>query len=155
MPVVQGQGSTDIGAYTDSVSQWHKTRFKVPGHNQKGSTVPTTNKGVCFRSSRSTPPIAMPTSRVNEFIGFELGLVPEVEYVFAALRGDVFYVWVVVNEFTPEVRQRIYERERAVIDEFSDFEFDFYIIARMNREITELISDAEPVYPHHTQIDAQ
>src|SRR5947207_3742628 len=66
------------------------------------------------------------TTSLNEFIAFELSLVREVEYVYTAYRNAVFYVWIVVDQFEPEVRKRIYDREKAIIDEFSDFEFDFY-----------------------------
>ena len=47
-----------------------------------------------------------------------------------------------MDQFEPEVRKRIYDREKAIIDEFSDFEFDFYIVARTGRDVKELISES-------------
>jgi hypothetical protein len=54
----------------------------------------------------------------------------------------VFYVWVIVNRFADDVRARIYDRQRAIIDEFSTFEFDFYIIAGLGRDPWELVSES-------------
>ncbi len=82
------------------------------------------------------------TSALNEFIAYEISMVPEVETVFTAFRNGVFYVWVIVNRFERDVRERIYERQRAVIDEFLNFEFDFYIIAGLGRDPWELVSES-------------
>jgi hypothetical protein len=91
-------------------------------------------------SSTGTP-TEVQTSALNEFIAFELSLVPEVEFVFTAFRNDVFYVWVIVDKFEEEVRGRIYGREKDIIDEFQGFEFDFYIIARLGRDVWDLVSE--------------
>jgi hypothetical protein len=66
---------------------------------------------------------------LNEFNALEISRVPEVEAVFTAFRNEVFYVWVIVSRFADDVRAKIYDRQRAIIDEFPTFEFDFYIIA--------------------------
>ena len=82
------------------------------------------------------------TSDLRDFIAFEFSLVEEVEYVFTALReNQIFYVWIITNEFELSVRERIYARQQAIIDEFEGFDFDFYIIARMERNIGDLMGD--------------
>lgn len=82
------------------------------------------------------------TSALNEFIAFEISLVSKVEAVFTAFRNEVFCVWVIVNRFADNVRARIYDRQRAIIDEFPTFEFDFYIIAGLGRDPWELVSES-------------
>ncbi len=94
-----------------------------------------------WSKTSTSAPLNVPTSALNEFIAFELSLVPEIEFVFTAFRNSVFYVWIVVDKFEEEVRERIYERERAIIDEFTTFEFDFYIIARLGRDVWDLVSE--------------
>ena len=84
--------------------------------------------------------IKLQTGSLNEFIAFELSQIREVEYVYTALRNKVFYVWIVIDRFEPQVRKNIYEREKTIIDEFNMFEFDFYIIARMGQDVKDLIS---------------
>ena len=85
---------------------------------------------------------AIATADLREFIAFEFSLVPEVEYVFTAFReNQIFYAWIVTDKFEDSVRDQIYEREQAIIDEFSMFDFDFYIIARMGRSLDDLIGD--------------
>jgi hypothetical protein len=90
------------------------------------------------------------TRRLKEFIALELSSAAEVEYVFCAFRNNVFYVWVLLDRFENEVRERIYEREELIIDEFPMFEFDFYLISRMGREPGELVSESiELVYDRY------
>jgi hypothetical protein len=87
------------------------------------------------------------TSRLNQFIGFELALVKQVEFILSAYRDNVFYVWVIIQDFGDSVRREIYERQAAIIEQFPEFEFDFYIISRGARELDELVTESvEIVY---------
>jgi hypothetical protein len=55
-----------------------------------------------------------------------------------------------LDRFESEVRGRIYRREELIIDEFPMFEFDFYVISRMERDPGELVSESiELVYDKH------
>ena len=90
----------------------------------------------------STEDIAQPTSGLREYIAFEFSLIPEVAFVYTAFRSnEIFYVWIVIDEFERAVRQRIYERQRTIIDEFPMFQFDFYVIGLMGRNVGDLIGD--------------
>ena len=83
------------------------------------------------------------TSNLNEYIAFEFSLVPEITHVFIALRNNnVLYTWIVVDSFDEEVRHKIYNRQEAIIDEFTDFDFDFNVIARMGREMKDLFDSS-------------
>lgn len=90
----------------------------------------------------TAPLTSVATSALSEFIAFEISLVSEVEAVFTAFRNEVFYVWVIVNRFADNVRARIYDRQRTIIDEFPTFEFDFYVIAGLGRGPWELVSES-------------
>ena len=78
---------------------------------------------------------------LNEFIGTELSTVSAVECVFASRKGNVMQVCTVVNDFDPEVRAKIYDRETAIIDEFDSLEFDFDIVSRRGRDLAEVMDD--------------
>ena len=95
-----------------------------------------------FVKSVSTESTIQPTSSVRECIAFELSLIPEVAFVYTAFRSnEVFYVWIVIDAFERAARERIYEKQRMVIDEFPMFQFDFYIIGLMGRNVADLIGD--------------
>jgi len=81
---------------------------------------------------------------IEDFVGLELSLIPQVERVFVTREenGRGFKVLTVVNERDPDLRARIYAREQAVIDAWSNFDFDFHITARMNRKPEEITSSA-------------
>ena len=121
-----------------AIDRWHTSPTPRSGEQHEFSEdYPV----VVDKWSSTGTPTEVQTSALNEFIAFELSLVPEVEFVFTAFRNDVFYAWVIVDKFEEEVRGRIYERERAIIDEFQTFEFDFYIIARLGRDVWDLVSE--------------
>lgn len=103
-----------------------------------------------FQSDEVTSPLEVWTSRLKEFIAIELSGVGEIEYVFSAFRNSVFYVWILLDRFEHEVREKIYGREALIIDEFPMFEFDFYLISRMGRDPRELVSESiELVYDRY------
>ncbi len=84
----------------------------------------------------------VPTSGLRECIAFEFSLIPQVAFVYTAFRSnEVFYAWIVIDEFEKAVRQEIYERQRTIIDEFPMFQFDFYVIGLMGRNVVDLIGD--------------
>lgn len=85
----------------------------------------------------------------EQLIGLEMSFVAEVESIFVepAPRRTGFHVFTIVNEKDPSVRAQIYKREQAIMDEYKNLEFDFRIIARRNRELSDIISDlGEPVF---------
>lgn len=123
-----------------AMDRWHTSPTPESGEQHEFSEFYPVLLDNWFNASTRVP-TEVPTSALNEFIAFELSLVPEVEFVFTAFRNDVFYAWVIVDKFEEEVRGRIYERERAIIDEFQMFEFDFYIIARLGRDVGDLVSE--------------
>ena len=78
--------------------------------------------------------------RPEDFIWLEMSMVPQVESVFVDLHGNSFRVTTVVNDRDPELRRRIFARERAIIDELANYNFEFDILTRMGRELGELVS---------------
>lgn len=78
---------------------------------------------------------------LKEFVSGEFSEIPEIETVFTAHEGNVFRVWAVVNDSTPEIRLRIYEREKTVIDEFPEYDFNFEIITWRNRDFAPIVSE--------------
>lgn len=76
------------------------------------------------------------------FIGLELSLVREVERVFVDRdkNGKEFRVIEVVKDRDPDVRAKVYAREQAIIDAYPNLDFDFHIVARMNRDLRDVLS---------------
>lgn len=139
--VAHGRAAS-CGSQVDEVRLWNTFSVEGSGREQKfASSLPVVT-GEAFRYAGSSEQIAVLTTVLNEFIAFELSLVKEVDYVFTAFRNEVFYAWVVIDSFEKATRMSIYERERAVIDEFPMFEFDFYIVARMGQDAWDLISES-------------
>lgn len=130
-------------------SDWHIMEIRS-SREERFPDLFSDSGNILLQTDESTLPIAVQTKRLKEFIALELSSVDEVEYVFSALRNNVFYIWVLLDRFESEVRGRIYRREELIIDEFPMFEFDFYLISRMGRDPGELVSESiELVYDKH------
>lgn len=109
---------------------------------------------VSFPSFPAEPMLWKPSARTKrimrlaDFIGLEMSLVPQVESVFIHRNEESIKdirVLVVVNGRDPAVRAEIYKREQAIMDELPLAEFDFHIIARENRVLGEIVTDAGEV----------
>jgi hypothetical protein len=84
------------------------------------------------------------TVRPQDFAWLELSLVDEVERIFVDRESDkLFRVLTVVNERSPELRKKIYQREKAIIDALPRYEFDFHILARMGHDLKEVVDCAD------------
>jgi hypothetical protein len=83
----------------------------------------------------------------NAFIGLEFSLVAGVEQVFVedVRPGRDLRVFVVVNERDADTRAKIYEREKAIMDEMPALDFDFAIIARQGRTLEDIGTPAGTV----------
>ena len=89
------------------------------------------------------------TINAEDLVRLSMSSVQEIEAVFVepAPRRTGFHVFTIVNERNPEVRAKIYEREQAIMDQYKTLEFDFRIIARRNRDMTDLITGlGDPVF---------
>jgi hypothetical protein len=78
------------------------------------------------------------TNRLEHFIGQQIFVIPEVQYIFFSIESDYINVWTVINVLDREVRKRIYDAEYGVMDFFKDLRFDFHVICRNNRNINEI-----------------
>lgn len=76
-------------------------------------------------------------------IGMELSFVPQVDSVFVACEdsGRNLRVVTVVNEIDDAVETKIYEREEAIMDTIPSADFEFRVLARHNRAVSDVITD--------------
>jgi hypothetical protein len=57
-----------------------------------------------------------------------------------------FLVWIAVDDPTPEVRARIYQKEMELIDGFPEIDFDFNLVLAMGRSHAEIATGASVIY---------
>jgi hypothetical protein len=130
-------------------SNWNAAEIKeypclLPVSSAEPSTQKVKNVFPKFvAASRS----GVPTVNPDELVWLELSFVPAIERVYVSKQGDVFDVLIVVNERDPKGRREIYAREKAIIDALPGYGFNFDILARMNIELKDLLTDSEkPAY---------
>lgn len=78
---------------------------------------------------------------LTDFVAYEFSQIREVDAVLTARHNNLFYVWIIVDQFDKGVREKVYSREKEIINGFKQFDFDFNIISRRGRDMNELISD--------------
>lgn len=85
--------------------------------------------------------------RVEDFVGYELTMVPEVECVFVDKDDDnSFVVSTIVNDRDLQVRSRIYDREMAILEAHPGIDFEFNIISRRNRPLAQVMTTRQKPY---------
>lgn len=95
------------------------------------------------KAQRSVAYSSRPIFSVETCARIELSLVPEVEAVFIERDAEgEFRIISVVNERDAAVRERVYAREEAIMEAYPGLKFDFHVIARMNRSLSDVISKA-------------
>jgi hypothetical protein len=76
----------------------------------------------------------------------DFACVPQVRHVMAEHVDGPFLVWIAVDDPTPEVRARIYQKEMELIDAFPEIDFDFNVVLAMGRSYAEIATGASVIY---------
>lgn len=87
--------------------------------------------------------------RPADHVGLELSLIREVERVYVWLDEDenLFRVTTIVDANDVDLRDRIYDRELAVIEALPQYNFDFHVLPRVGHALNELVDYADkPAY---------
>lgn len=87
-----------------------------------------------------------PVFGVETCTRIELSLVPEIERVLFEKEGNnEFRVISVVNKRDADIREKIYAREEEIMEAFPGLNFDFHVLARMDRKMEDVVSKAGKV----------
>ena len=80
---------------------------------------------------------------LKDSVAFDIGhSVPEVQAVFVLQRDDRFlHVWTVVPAHDRSVYRRIYAKEKEIIRQFENIDFEFNIAPSHGRDPRTMISD--------------
>lgn len=65
---------------------------------------------------------------VSDFVGKSFSALANVQAVLAGESADVLHVWIMIDEWTPESRKRVYSIQKLVMKQLEGLHFDFYVI---------------------------
>lgn len=85
------------------------------------------------------------TNNLANFIANRIFKVPDVEYVFFSREENSIEIWTVINTLNRNSRKRIYDVEYDILELFKDLYFDFHVICRNDRDITELYPSKDKI----------
>ena len=88
------------------------------------------------------------TDRLETFIAESFLAIPQVEFVFLSVESNSIDIWTVINKLDREAREKIYDVEYDILGFLEEFNFDFHVICRNDRNI-EVIrpSNAKMIFP--------
>ena len=76
----------------------------------------------------------------------DFSLVPEVLRVSVERAEGNLLVWLAANRPSPEVRERIFRKQFAIIEAFPEVSFDFNLISLTSDEVGEFASSAKAIF---------
>ena len=88
----------------------------------------------------------MVKSRIEDSLAGAFADVNGVRGVYMLTSGDVVNVFTIIDEDDEQTYEAIYERERSLIRQHSDWHFDFNVMARRGRSVDELVGSFAPVW---------
>ena len=69
-----------------------------------------------------------------------------VESVYLIASGETLSVFTIIDNDDEETYDLVYNQERALIHRFNGAHFDFNVIARRGRAISEIVGDEAPIW---------
>ncbi len=138
----------DLSSESFRVFVTKKRREKVILETPAGIFCETTEQNIFNSHTAVLRHLSSDLYSLNNYIGCCMGKIPRVERVYSAYRDRTFYTWIIIDDRDEETLKTIYEEEKLIIDIFSEYEFDFYILYRRDQEIDSMVSsDIELVFP--------
>ena len=82
--------------------------------------------------------LAISTDNLENFIAERFGAISLAEFVFLSIEKDSIDIWTIINKLDRKVREKIYEIEYEILGKFKEFQFDFHVMCRDDRNIEEV-----------------
>ncbi len=93
------------------------------------------------------PAVSTVNLKPADFIAFQMSFLGgAVKSAFVSREQDEYRVVIVVENRDLELNRKIFEHQRAIMQYYRQFRFDFYILPLMNRKLTDVMS------PQGTQV---
>jgi hypothetical protein len=65
---------------------------------------------------------------LSEIVSKNFSALDNVQAVLAGESDDVLHVWVMIRDWTPEARKKVYAIQKHLLKQMRGFNFDFYVI---------------------------
>lgn len=65
---------------------------------------------------------------VSEFVAKTFATLVNVQAVLAGQSGDVLHVWILIDDWIPEVRMQVYALQKTIMKQLEGLHFDFYVV---------------------------
>lgn len=84
---------------------------------------------------------------VTDFVWKSFAALDNVKAVLAGESRDILHVWVMIDDWTPEVRKHVYLIQKTIMKQLRGLNFDFYVVDLPEGESPEsMVSDIPLVF---------
>jgi hypothetical protein len=110
--------------------------------DNRGSVTSVSSTGVrSAAKGMSRPSISTVNVKPEDLIAFQMSLIPEVEQVYVSRPNcGELHVLVIVNDRDRLLNRKIFAKENAIVDYYRHLRFDFHIVPRMNRNLSDVMA---------------
>lgn len=91
--------------------------------------------------------LVISTDKLENLVAERLLAIPSVEFVFLSIEKDSMDIWTVINKLDRKVREKIYDEEYDILGILRNFQFDFHLICRDDRNIEEVRPSNAKIFP--------
>ena len=91
-------------------------------------------------------PAITDSQTIEQSIARDLALLPDVRHILVERADGIVNVVVALDHPSKQVRESVFEKEFALMDEFSETSFDFNLIPAHGRTPEDLASHARLIY---------
>jgi len=86
------------------------------------------------------------SERIEDRLTEALKVINRVEGIYLIPHGETLTVFTIIDNDDEETYDLIYDQERLLIRRFAGVHFDFNVIARRGRPISEIVGASNPIW---------
>ncbi len=81
-----------------------------------------------------------------KYIAKTIREVPEVNLIYGKMEDANIYIITLLDEYDKEARRSVYRYQREILNNFPEFNFDFYVVAMNGQKPESMVSDLISLY---------
>jgi len=96
--------------------------------------------------ARTRMPEMFVADTIASALAKDLASILEIRHVLTERADGLLLVWIAVDDPSPRVRGRVYQKELDLISRFPEVDFDFNVVPAMGRSADQIAGGASVVY---------
>lgn len=136
---------------TPTLSTDNRAATEAPVSSAKETVVPSQLDNFSFSMVSLSGMTKTPVS-VSDFVAKTFSVLKNVQAVLAGESRDILHVWIMIDEWSAEVRKQVYAVQRKILKQLHGLHFDFYVVDLLpDTRPEEMVSDIPVIFNRANQ----